>query len=248
MRKAGVPMLLSFGGGDARPSKIANELNPYFYKPYNRKLDAIIRARYASWGCNIRFCATDPEMAGYAESYFDKVFTFRQPVNLDEIQLQIPSAENDCPRILHIPTEPKVKGTEQLLVAVENLKKKGLKFEFVLKRQLTQAQVYKEISNCDVYVDELRCGSHGVTAVETMAAGKPTITYIREDLLEKFPAELPLVNANLDTVEAVLEGLILDAASRADIGTRSRAYVEKYHDSSVVADDLIEIYDEISNA
>lgn len=246
-RKAGIPMLISFGGGDARFLKQANELNPYFYKPYNRKIDNIIKLRYSSWKQNIRFCATDPELGEVAKPYFDKVFTFRQPVILDEINFKVPDVNNTCPRILHIPTEPKVKGTEEIIAAVENLKKKGHIFEFVLKRQLTQKEVYQEISNCDVYVDELRCGSHGVTAVETMAAGKPTVTFIREDLIDKFPEELPLVNANPDTIEEVLEELILDAQLRHNIGKASRAYVEKYHDSRVVADDLIEIYKEIEH-
>lgn len=247
-RKAGIPMLLSFGGGDARFLKQANELNPYFYKPYSRKIDAIIKLRYKSWSQNIRFCATDPEMAEYAKPYFDKVFTFRQPVNLDEIKLNLLQLNNKRPRILHIPTEPKVKGTEQIVRAVENLKEKGLSFEFVLKRQLTQKEMYEEITNCDVYIDELRCGSHGVTAVETMAAGKPTITYIREDLIEKYPYDLPLVNANPNNIERVLEELIVDAKLRNEIGKASRRYVEKYHDSLVVADDLLKIYDEIAKA
>jgi len=246
--KAGIPMLLSFGGGDARFLKQANELNPYFYKPYSRKIDSIIKLRYKSWKQNIRFCATDPELALVAKPYFDKVFTFRQPVNLNEIELRLPEIDKKRPRILHIPTEPKVKGTEEILKAVENLNAKGLEFDFILKRQLTQSEMYKEISNCDVYIDELKCGSHGVTAVETMAAGKPTITYIREDLLEYFPPDLPLVNANPDTIQDVLERLILDSIYRNDIGKKSRAYVEKYHDVSVVTDDLLKIYNEISNA
>ena len=119
-------------------------------------------------------------------------------------------------------------------------------FEFRLKRKLTQAEMYNEIVNCDIYIDELKCGSHGVTAAETMAAGKPTVTYIRPDLLEHFPESLPLVNANPDNIETVLESLIVDPELREEIGKKSRIYAETYHDLKVVIADLIEIYSQIS--
>ena len=246
LKKAGIPMLMSFGGGDARPLAMANALNPYFYKENNKVQDLIITARYKSWSKNIKFCATEPEMAKYAAPHFEKVFTFRQPVDLKKIVSVIPSAENTCPVVLHIPTEPWVKGTEEIINAVKALKDKGMVFEFRLKRLLTQEQMYKEIIDCDVYIDELKCGSHGVTSVETMAAGKPTVTYIRPDLIEDFPESLPLVIANPDTIESVLRRLIEDPELRRDIGIASRAYVEKYHDVNVVTDNLLKIYHEIS--
>lgn len=246
LTRARVPMLLSFGGGDARPLAIANALNPYFYRDNNRIQDLVIAARYKSWSKNIKFCATEPEMAGYAAPHFDHVFSFRQPVDLSLIELKVPSIEVKRPVILHIPTEPKVKGTEEILAAVEALKIKGMEFEFRLKRGLTQSQMYKEIVDCDVYIDELKCGSHGVTAVETMAAGKPTVTYIRADLVELFPESLPIVNANPDTIENVLELLIANPELRNSIGRASRDYVEKYHDVDIVVGDLRKIYNQIS--
>lgn len=245
-RRHGIPMLISFGGGDARPLSAANSLNPYFYKENNKVQDLIIKARYKSWSKNIKFCATDPEMTKYAAPYFEKVFSFRQPVDLAKIVSCVPSVNNTHPVVLHIPTEPKVKGTEEIIHAVDTLKAAGLEFDFRLKRGLTQEQMYKEITDCDIYIDELKCGSHGVTAVETMAAGKPTVTYIRPDLIEDFPESLPLVNANPDTIEAVLRRLIEDPELRRDVGIASRIYVEKYHDVNVVTDGLINIYKEIS--
>jgi glycosyltransferase involved in cell wall biosynthesis len=248
LRRAGIPMVISFGGGDARFLEEANRNNPYFYRPPNWRKDAVIKARYLSWSRNIRFAATDPEMATYAKPYFEKIYTFRQPVNLDFIQAKYPSEENKIPVVLHIPTEPLVKGTDSIVAAVERLQKKGLQFKFELVRQLTQRELHQRISECDIYVDELRCGSHGVTAVEAMAAGKPTITYIRPDLIDSYPAELPLVNANPDTIEKTLEELILDPARRHAIGVASRQYVEKYHDANVVALDLLDMYDEIGRS
>jgi len=242
LRRMNIPMVISFGGGDARIVSQARANNPYFYRELDEGRDRRTRRWLSSLSKHVRYAATDCEMAEYVAPYFEKVFTFRQPVDLEEMTCRIPEEHNACPVVGHIPTHPEVKGTAQIQAAVERLKAEGLRFEFRMYRQLTQTQVHAELAKCDVYVDELRCGSHGVTAVESMASGKPTITYIREDLLSMYPADLPLVNANPDTIYPVLKRLILDGGLRAEIGKKSRAYAEKYHAVDVVVRDLLEIY------
>jgi glycosyltransferase involved in cell wall biosynthesis len=244
LKRRGIPMLMSFGGGDARIVSQARAMNPYFYREPDEARDNQIRAYLQSISRYIRYAATDCEMMTYAEPYFEKCFVFRQPVDTGKIAYVAPDGSRK-PVVLHIPTEPQVKGTPFIVAAAERLKNEGYDFEFRLKRQLTQAQMHTEIAQCDIYVDELRCGSHGVTAVETMAAGKPTMTYLRPDLLARYPADIPLVNANPDTVYDKLKELLSDAALRADISVRSRKYAEKYHDVRVVVQDLIGIYKEI---
>ena len=239
-----VPMLISFGGGDARIVELARARNPYFYREPDPARDDGIRAYLKSVARYVRFAATDCEMAEYVAPYFEKVFVFRQPVDLKRFDFKPPNTSRP-PVFLHVPTETKVKGTEEIEAAFEQLRAEGHQFEFRKLRQLKQSEFYRELSACDVYVDELRCGSHGVTAVEAMAAGKPTVTYIRPDLIEKYPAEMPLVNANPDTITSVLRGLIEDPQRRASLAYKSRQYVEKYHDSLVVARDMMDIYRQV---
>lgn len=242
LKRKKVPMVLSLGGSEGRLRGFSHRMNKYYYKNPNYLADLRIKMSWYSWKQNIGVCATEPEMAVIAEEYFENVSIFRQPIDLCKFQESAPEITNYKPLLLHVPTDPEVKGTEFIVNAVERLKSKGLNFEFKLVRQLTQQDFYKILSGCDVYIDELRCGSHGVTAVESMAMGKPTISYIREDLIARYPADLPLVNANPDTIETVLEQLILDSQLRHDIGMSSRKYVEKYHDAKVVIRDMAGIY------
>lgn len=249
LKKNSIPMIMTFGGGDIRPIKYTNERNPYFYFKSN-SLVGIIRdirhfIRLKSWSYCLDYAIVDPEFYEYMKPYFKKVYIFRQPIGLDEIECKIPDKNNNLPVILHIPTEPVVKGTDLIIDACDKLKKEGFKFEFKLKRQLTQQELYKEIVNCDIYVDELKCGAHGVTAVEAMCAGKPTMTYIRNDLISAYPDDLPLINTNPDTIYNNLKKLLINGELRNEIGLRSREYVEKYHDTKKVCDELIKIYSEI---
>lgn len=240
----GIPMIVSFGGGDARIIEMARAKNPYFYRTADPARDESTRAYLRSVSRYVRYAATDCEMAEYIRPYFEKVFTFRQPVDLNRFVFRAPSLERP-PVFLHVPTEPHVKGTEEIVAAFDSLKAEGLVFEFRMKRRLTQVEFYRELSDCDVYVDELRCGSHGVTAVEAMAAGKPTVTYIRSDLVDQYPPGLPLVNANPDTILSVLRDLVMDTPRRVQLGYDSRRYAEQYHDARVVAQNMLDAYHEI---
>lgn len=240
----GVPMLVSFGGGDARILELARKRNPYFYRDADPARDEKTRKYLRSISKYIRFAATDCEMVEYIAPYFEHVFTFRQPIDFS----RFPNPEivpGRPPVVLHVPTEPHVKGTEQFVAAVETLKAEGLQFEFKLVRQLTQKDFYRELASCDIYADELRCGSYGVTAVEAMACGKPTISYIRPDLVPSYPAEMPIANANPDNVIDVLRELIVNSARRAEIATRSLEYARRYHEAQVVAAEMLDIYRQI---
>ncbi|ABR91664.1 Hypothetical protein mma_2268 [Janthinobacterium sp. Marseille] len=239
-----IPMIMSFGGSDARIISEARAKNPYFFKPLDERRDEQIRSYLKSISQYIRFVATDCEMISYVKPYFEKCYVFRQPLDLKVVPFNCPRIDR-LPVILHIPTNNLVKGTQKIIDVIEELRRAGYKFEFVIKRQLTQAQMYDEIAACDIYVDELLCGTYGVTAVESMAAGKPTLTYIRPDFISEYPYDLPLVNTNPDTLYEKLKELILYPNLRVDLGYRSRMYVEKYHDADIVTKNLLDIYRDV---
>jgi len=75
-----------------------------------------------------------------------------------------------------------------------------------------------------------------------MALGKPVICYIHDSLLATYPEGFPIVNANPDTIEDVLEELILSPEKCHTIGKQSREYVERVHDIKAVANRLINVY------
>jgi glycosyltransferase involved in cell wall biosynthesis len=244
LARRNVPMLITVGGDDARIIGEARANNPYFYREADEAHDETIRHFLRSISRHVRHVATDCELIPYVERYFEKCYVFRQSVDLRTLDF-VPPVTDRPPVVLHVPTDPVIKGTRHVIDAVERLRAEGHRFEFRLKRQLTQAQMHEEIMHCDIYVDQLRCGSHGVTSVETMAAGKPTVTYIRPDLVARYPSELPLVNANPDTFLEHLRELICEPALRADLAHRGRRYVEKYHDIDVVTQDLLAMYREV---
>ena len=98
----------------------------------------------------------------------------------------------------------------------------------------------------DIVVDQLNAGWHGVFALESMALGKPVVTYLKPDVVEKSAAgygiRIPIVPATADTLADALRPLIESPALRREIGAASRAYVEQVHDIDRIADRLIDLY------
>lgn len=238
-----IPTVMTWGGGDARIIEKAVANNPYFFRYEEREKDKNIRkllSRLSKFGVTI---ATDPEMKIYMEGFFDKVHTFRAPIDLADLKCEYPSVDQGKPKFLHVPTHPFVKGTVHIKSAFNKLIKEGYEFEPVLlDSTLTQDELRLKISECDVYVDELRCGSYGYTAIEAAGSGKPTLTFILDRVLKEFPRDIPFVNTSPDTVYDNIKLLIGSPELRREIGVKSRAYVEKYHDAEFVIEEMSELY------
>ncbi|MGQ3414365.1 glycosyltransferase [Natrinema sp. LN54] len=102
--------------------------------------------------------------------------------------------------------------------------------------------VIEQLQTADIVVDQLRLGTFGVVALEAMAAGTPVICYIRDDLRERYPGSLPIVNATPESIESVLRRLVSDSERRLELSADGRDYVEEYHSLPVVGERLVELY------
>jgi glycosyltransferase involved in cell wall biosynthesis len=101
-------------------------------------------------------------------------------------------------------------------------------------------------ARADIVVDQLNAGWHGVFALESMALGKPVVTYLKPDVVEKSAAgigvRIPIVPATKETLVEALRPLVEQPALRQAIGAQSRAYVERVHGIDRIADRLLDLY------
>lgn len=144
------------------------------------------------------------------------------------------------PIVLHAPSHSGAKGTRFILAAVSQLQKEGLKFEFILVENMKNSQARKLYETCDLVIDQLLAGWYGGFAVEAMALGKPVICYIRHEDTHFIPAEmkkdLPLIEATPDSICDILREWISQRVHELpERGIASRAFVEKWHNPTMVA-------------
>jgi len=150
--------------------------------------------------------------------------------------------------IVHAPNHMNIKGSAFIENAIQRLIKDGYDIQYDCLHKKTNKEVLEILEDADIVVDQIIGGWHGIFALESMAFGKPTITYIREDILNAYEeigcldkGELPLINATPTSIYAVLRGLLDDPMKLEEIGIKSRAYVEKRHSIKAIGEYFAEI-------
>lgn len=152
--------------------------------------------------------------------------------------------KTEPPLIVHAPTHREFKGTQFIIQAVEKLAKEvPLRFKLIEGISHTEAMaLYRE---ADIVIDQVLCGAYGNLSVEAMALGKAVVCYIRPDLKDTFPANLPILSCNPDTLYDGLKELVLQPELREQRGRQGIAYVKEHHDANKVILQLISIYEEV---
>jgi len=107
-------------------------------------------------------------------------------------------------------------------------------------------EAFRRYAAADIVVDQLNAGWYGIFAIEAMALGKPVLTFLHDEAVERtqeaFGVEVPLVPVTKETLRDRLAALAASPDEQRRIGAASRAYVERVHDADRIADRLIEIY------
>ena len=156
-----------------------------------------------------------------------------------------PPSDRARPVILHAPSSRRRKGTEEVIAACQ-----GLDADLVLVEGLHHVEAFERYREADIVVDQLNAGWYGLFAIECMALGKPVVTFLHDEAVERTERELatrvPIVNATKESLRARLEPLVASVAERRRIGAESRAYVEQVHDLERVADRLLALYARLS--
>jgi glycosyltransferase involved in cell wall biosynthesis len=152
-------------------------------------------------------------------------------------------------RIVHAPSNAGIKGTPDILAALETLKSR-FDFELIMVENLPHAEAMALYRQADLAIDQLLVGWYGGFAVEMMAMGKPVAAFIREDDrpfgIAKMWDELPILRIHRDTLADDLARILANPKALQDAGTRSRRFVERWHDPIRIAGALKRIYEDRS--
>ena len=147
----------------------------------------------------------------------------------------------------HAPTHRMVKGTDEVIRAVQNLRSKGFKVRLELIEGLSRENAQKKYQEIDLFVDQLVIGWYGVVSLEVMALGKPIICFIKGRGLRFVPpqmlADLPIINADESSLEEKLIGILqMSLEERQTLANRGLAYLKNWHDPRKIAQRVVEDY------
>lgn len=158
----------------------------------------------------------------------------------DICNIRYSNISNPRPLVVHAPTDDEFKGTSHIVEAIERLKKEGYDFEFFLFRNVSNNKVRETLTRADIAVDQLFATGPGMFALESMAASCAVLGGNVPEI-SGYPPELPIIHTDPDNIYQNLKLLLENPELRRELGENCRKYVEKYHDSSKIADDFIRL-------
>ena len=151
--------------------------------------------------------------------------------------------------IVHAPTDRIKKGTSIVLKVVNQLICENFPIRLQLIEKMANFEALECYKNADIIIDQLLIGWYGGVAVECMAMGKPVFVYLRDEDLECLPKEMvedmPFIRVTPDSLYEELKWYLNNRNILKQIAIKSRDYVTKWHDSLVIAENIIRDYDEI---
>lgn len=147
---------------------------------------------------------------------------------------------NEKIKIVHIPSDDGIKGTNHVINAIEKLKNENIDFEFELIRNKPHNEVKEIIMKADILIDQMVAGWYGLISIESMALGKTTVCFLRDELYKYIP-DIPIINLNPDNLADGLKKLINEKEKLQQYGIAGRKYAEKYHDYIKNSIDMLKI-------
>lgn len=141
-----------------------------------------------------------------------------------------------------------IKGSPYILEAINRLKNEDYPVEYFYLNDIPSKHMRFYQVQADIVVEQLIYGWWGSTGIETMALGKPVVCYItpswKKTFLETFPEydDLPIVEANTETIYEVLKKLVVDENYRKQKGRESRSFAEQHFDAKRNAAELERIF------
>ncbi|MBS4172213.1 glycosyltransferase family 4 protein [Bacillus sp. FJAT-49736] len=246
LKRLGKKMVMHHWGNDVRFHDKARNHNPFVYtgdSPPNE----VIHEKLKTITTFIKEAIVqDYEVYDYVKDYYEKVHVVPIAIDLVHFHPHFPAFDKKRPLLLHAPTNRDFKGTQHVEKAIEVLKEE-FDFEFVMIEKMNHEEAIKLYREADIIVDQFLCGSYGLLSVEAMALGKPVLTYIRPDLINTFPEDLPIVNTNPDTLYDNIKLLLHHPELRIELGKKGRKYVENVHSHDVVVEKLLNIYSQLND-
>jgi hypothetical protein len=215
----------------AVPLEVLRQLGPEIFKddPLSRPLRNLrIAERWSD------LIISQPNQSGLAVRPYMHFFV---PLNLSRYKEVVPA--RDVPVVVHAPSNMAVKGTDMIMAALERLKSDGVPFEIRLLHGVTSNEVFHELADADVVVDQLHMPLHGKLGIEAMASGCALATGNREEF-EPFPPSRPIWHIGPENLYDQLKRVLIDKELRIRLALEGRKYVERYHDHVGVARRIVE--------
>lgn len=170
------------------------------------------------------------------------------PICLDTQKIKYENNLKGKIKLLHGISRSEQKGSSYILEAMQRVEKKYPdKVELIIVRQLKFDKYIEIIKKSNILIDQCKSCGYGMNALYGMAMGKLVLSGNEPENEKEFGEKnIPVVNIipNVEDIEKKLEYYILNPELIISVGKRARKFVERFHDSKVVAKQYLKLFEE----
>lgn len=186
---------------------------------------------------NVQAAVSTPDLLRYLPSaiWVPTVVDYAQWNNQSEILV------DKIPKVLHLPTNRLLKGTDLIEPILIGMAEDGL-IDYRSVTGLNPNEVGQLIQESDIVLDQFVIDGYGVVALEAMASGKIVLGNCSPDTrlhVEKITGRvLPVVQATPGDIGDVLLQVLQQRARHRDLALEGRQFVAQIHDGAFSAAQL----------
>lgn len=140
--------------------------------------------------------------------------------------------ERELPVVAHVPSGPQ-KGSHLIDPVLTSMARRGL-IEYRRVEGVPFSEMPQLYGTADIMVEQFGIADYSAAACEAMASGRVVVSRVADGVRRRVAAEtgleLPIVEANPETLEEVILGLVADREHAQRIGARGREFVRAVHD------------------
>lgn len=139
------------------------------------------------------------------------------------------------PVVLHIPTNPFLKGSNLIDPILKELEQQGL-ISYLRLEGVPPTEMPHYINQADIVVEQCVLGLYSVMAIQAMAAQRVAIAHVPNWVRARVPVEgLPVVDATADQLATKIIDIIANAEKYQDFATTGPDFVTKLHTGEMSA-------------
>jgi len=241
-------IIFVFHGSDARPPYICGN----FLSKDNNDLPAVAKK-------SKKILNDIKKIEKYADFVVNHPPTshFHQKATLSFLQIGIPTEtrvnqlirepdEANAVRIVHSPSKPKIKGTDEIRKVISTLKSKGYHIEFIEISNQPNSVVLEALAGCDFIVDQLYSTTPmpGFVA-EAASFGKPAVIcgYFHDQIHKISPPGKipPSYFCHPAEIEDAIKKLVTDREFRLELGKKAHEFVLEHWNVKKVAERYLKV-------
>jgi len=165
-------------------------------------------------------------------------------INLNEWSPLVRDFPKEKIKIVHAPSNRGIKGTEEVIKAVERVCSRNPEVEFILVENVPHIEARLIYQEADLLIDQLLGGWYGGLAVEALALGVPVMCFLDEEdirsVQDSFVKDIPIINVTIENLEKkIYEFLLISEPELSILRMQSRFFVEKWHNVELIAEQIM---------